>query len=317
MKPTAKRSRRKKGPKGVAVRRKPGKRPASKTPPPPEDDRPLWARPQPEGPVWPALDEQLAKPFLQQVRIDPSTGCIRCPASDTPMGGLHRCMRQRFFRNQAPPEYAVRSGTPLRKCSSKQEGSRADAALDAAIESGQAPPDAGRRGASIYASGVWQWWRENGHRPVLSQLPVVIPHAWVATAGDYFTVHTCPLTGTETLWLWELKTGWPQTQKSPNAMSAPLDHVWITPDNRWLLQLCLTREAYRRELKLEVPLSRCRVIQAYQERPRCKNGPYECKVRILDPSVPGEWPAYTDMDAVYSALKKEVKRAPKKKKKNQ
>lgn len=285
-----------------------GKR--SKTSERKEKGGPIWARPQPKGPIHPELDAQLAKPFLSTVYVDKTLDAFRYPHADPTAEhaitrGLHRCMRFRFFGGTELPAFRVPKGYPKRLASSKVDGSRADAALDECIRTGLPPPEAGKRGCSAYATAVWNYWREHHHRPVLSQLPVIIVHANVATAGDYFTVHTCPFTGEETLWLWELKTGWPQHEKRPDVMDAPLGHVWLTPENRWLLQVELTKMAYERELGLKLS-GQARVINAYMERDGKGKKTYTCKVRVLGPeeATPKDWPKYTDMGTVYQALKK-------------
>jgi len=284
---------------------------------------PMWIRT--PDPLPEALQIQLDKPFLSTVYISKKTDSIRYPYNpDDPnaphamMWGLHRAMRYRFFHGQDPDPFRPPSKgvAPKRKASSKNCGDRADRALEASILSGQAPPDAGKKGASPYATAVWNWWKEHHHQPVLAQLPVVYTHTNVATAGDYFTLHTCPITHNKTLWLWELKTGWPQHKDKPDVMGEPLSHVWLTPENKWLLQLTLTRLGYERELGLKISINYARVINVYAEREGTnKTDPvYTYKVRILGPKEanPVDWPLYTDADILYNGLKAPEKKTKKK-----
>lgn len=213
-----------------------------------EECLPVWVRPAGNLPIHPEIDKQLAKPFLSSVYIDPLHG-FRFPCGegvqDAIMEGLHKRMRNRYFRGHKLP--AIRRVTEgmLRLPSSKADGSRADDVLEECIRTGQAPPPPGKRGCSEYATAVWNWWREHHHRPVLAQLPVILPKFNVATAGDYFTIHTCPYTKRETLWLWELKTGWPVIPREPDIMSPPLAAIWLTPENRYHLQVrvCVCQRA--------------------------------------------------------------------------
>lgn len=273
------------------------------------------------GPVWttpdalvaegrgktghPGLDAQIAKPFLASIFIDQQTGCFRFPVEGQEhphtLGGLHVRMRQKFFKNKELPVRPPSKGKePRRLASSKVEGSRADRALEKAIKTGKAPP-----ATSKYAAAVWKYWEETGHRPVLAQLPVVLPRQNIATAGDYFTVHTDAVTGETRLHLWELKTGWPYVYKNvaeAGVMSAPLDHVWMTTWNRWQLQVLITQMAYERELGLVID-GGSHVLHAWLERPFGLSG-YECRVKAIEPAEldPPNWTTTVNRDAIYSAI---------------
>ncbi len=266
---------------------------------------PVWTRA--EGPIHPALEAQLAKPFLATIFIDKETSCFRFPVEgrDTPhtLGGLHVRMRQKFFKGKELPRRIMKKGKEARRLpSSKVDGSRADRALEKAIKTGVAPP-----ATSKYAAGVWKWWADNGHRPVLAQLPVILVKQNIATAGDYFTVHTDEVTGEQRLHLWELKTGWPYVYKKKNlaeadTMSAPLDHIWMTPWNRWQLQVLITRMAYERELGLVID-GGAHVIHAWLERPFGLSG-YECKVNVVQPAdlEPPNWTVDVNKETLYQAI---------------
>ncbi len=222
---------------------------------------PIWTRPKGNDPLHPQIDAQLCKPFLQSVYLDTSLKSpafrypIREGQPDAMTTGLHTRMLQRFFRGiDSDREYTKSvSGHPQRLRSSKHDGSRADDALAESIRTGVAPPGPRKVpcfylldvlfvvervmtqvGCSPYATAVWNYWRSNGHRPILTQLPVIMTESLVGTAGDYFTIHTCPLTKRETLWLWELKTGWPKYNKNNDIMAPPLAHVWLSPENRFV-----------------------------------------------------------------------------------
>ncbi len=268
-----------------------------------------------KGPVWtapdatdgktghPGLDAQLSKPFVASVFIDAESGCFRFPVEGREhphtLGGLHVRMRQKFFKNKELPVRPP-AKEPRRLASSKVDGTRADRALEKAIKTGQAPP-----ATSKYAAAVWKYWADNGHRPVLAQLPVVLPKQNIATAGDYFTVHTDPVTGEQRLHLWELKTGWPYVYKNvaeAGVMSAPLDHVWMTTWNRWQLQVLITQMAYERELGLVID-GGAHVLHAWLERPFGLSG-YECRVNAITPEElnPPNWTTTVNRDAIYNAI---------------
>lgn len=259
---------------------------------------PLWTCA--PGPIGHAgLETVLAKPFLATIFIDPAKDCFRFPVEGLKeahtLGGLHVRMRQKFFKGASLPVRHAKKGKEFRRLpSSKVDGKRADNALEKAIETGNAPP-----ATSKYAAAVWKYWQENGHRPVLAQLPVVLPKQNIATAGDYFTVKDGKL------WLWELKTGWPfvyKTLAEAGTMSEPLDHVWATPWNRWQLQVLITQLAYQRELGLEID-GGARVIHAWLERPFGEHG-YSCHVRVHEPDTlePPGWPDTVNKDALYGAI---------------
>jgi len=170
------------------------------------------------------------------------------------------------------------------------------------------------QGTSAYATAVWDYWHEHSHRPVLAQLPVVITHANLITAGDYFTVHLCPFTRRETLCLWELKTGYPIEPKDPPSMTIPMpngEEVPLTPLNRYYLQVLLTQMAYERELGLRID-GTVKVINAYHElQPRIKgvDPQYKCVVRVIGPDdlIPKGWPNRVLRDELYAALRKSPK----------
>ncbi len=138
---------------------------------------PVYVRPADGSPIHPALEAQLRKPFLASIYIDPGTRSLRYPLPNGQqsaiLAGLHRRMLHRFFRNQPLDNDRGTKPWPKRMRSSEQEGSRADRALEEAIRTGEAPPPARHTGASAYASAVWEYWRDHGHRPVLAQLPVM------------------------------------------------------------------------------------------------------------------------------------------------
>jgi hypothetical protein len=306
---------------------KKGKRPASTPIDPGEATGPIFVRPADGSPIHPALEEQVRKPFLRSIYIDPQTRSIRYPLANGQraalMDGLHKRMRYRFFRGIKLDNARPTKAFPKRLRSSADEGSRADEALAEAIRTGQAPPAAHHKGASEYASAVWTYWREHHHRPVLAQLPVIITHAMTATAGDYFTVHRNPFTGKETLCLFELKTGYPKTDEDPPTMTIPMpklpgqdkaEEVPLTSVNRYYLQVLLTQMAYERELGLRID-GTVRVINVYKERedmPRGATVPtYTCKVRVIGPEHldPPGWPNRVIKDALYAAIRKQ--KAPK------
>jgi hypothetical protein len=199
---------------------------------------PLWTRS--PGPLHPEIERVIAKPFLATIYLDHEFGGFRYPVPNNLPArteGLHHRMLRRFFRGVELPKRRIPKKDAKRLPSSELDGKRADAALEQCIRTGQPPPGPGRVGCSAYATAVWNYWKENNHRPILAQLPVVIPHANVTTCGDYFTVHTNPITKRETLHLWELKTGWPHNPKNPDPMMPPLAYVWLTPRNRWQVQV--------------------------------------------------------------------------------
>jgi hypothetical protein len=289
-----------------------------------KSEGPIFVRPAGDGPLHPALDEQLRKPFLSTIYVDPVIQSLRFPRgegqSDALMDGLHRRMLHRFFRGIPLNNKYTASAWPKRMRSSEEEGSRADRALAECIRTGLPPPPANHKGTSCYAAAVWKYWHENHHRPVLAQLPVIITHANTATAGDYFTVHRCPFTGRETLCLWELKTGWPKPDKKPLAMTIPMpplpggtepEFVPLTSMNRYYLQVLLTQMAYERQLGLRID-GTVRVINAYRERGPRVDGEkpvYKCKVAVIGPDdlEPKGWPNRVLKDELYAGLKKQTK----------
>lgn len=271
----------------------------------------VWTRPPGKGPLHPEIDRVLAKPFLATVYIDPVTRCFRFPVEGRDphiLGGLHVRMVQRYFRKKKMPlrQFSTGSLTMRKLPSTKQDGTRADRVLEKAIASGKPPTAEGIRGHSPYATAVWNYWKAHNHVPILSQLPVILVAANIATAGDYFTLHTDPETGKVTLWLWELKTGWPivPTKKTREIMDAPLEHVWLTPWNRWQLQVLLTKLAYERELGMIID-GGARVIHTWRERPFGLET-YETKIRVDEPDQldPPNWTTYTDKDVLYDSLRK-------------
>jgi len=300
-------------------RKKPSTKDAKKT----EGKGPIYVRPADGSRIHEALEHVLAtRPFLATIYINDHglswpVGPGQAPAK---VDGLHRRMLFRFFRGQELNNTPSDKAFPKHKRSSMHEGSRADAALAECIRTGLPPPPAHHPGTSVYAAGVWEYWRQHHHRPVLAQLPVVILHAYTATAGDYFTVHTCPFTKKETLCLWELKTGYPKEPKRESApsMTIPMpplveggapEEVPLTPVNRYYLQVLLTQMAYERELGLRVD-GTVRVINAYMERqPRVNGRPpqYKCRVRVIGPDdlEPKGWPNRVLRDALYLAIRKQ------------
>jgi len=285
------------------------------------EEGPIFVRPADGSPIHPVLDHVLStKPFLATIYINGNglswpVGPGQEPAK---VDGLHRRMLYRFFRGQDLNNTPSTKAFPKHKRSSMHEGSRADNALAQCIRSGLPPPPAHHSGTSVYASAVWEHWRQHHHRPVLAQLPVVIIHAHTATAGDYFTVHRCPFTARETLCLWELKTGYPKAPKDPPSMTIPMpplvaggdpEEVPLTPVNRYYLQVLLTQMAYERELGLRID-GTARVINAYMERqPRIgtKAPQYKCVVRVIGPDdlEPRGWPNRVLRDELYAGIRKQ------------
>lgn len=270
---------------------------------------PLWSRPYDGGPLHPELDAVLAMPFLASIHISPLAGGMTYPINDgtgrlAQMSGLHDRMRHRFFHGS---KGASKNVDKLGKSSSKAKGSHAEACLEAAIRTGSPP----RNDDSPYAFAVWRHWERNHHRPVLAQLPVVLTDTMCITAGDFFTLHTDPATQRVTLWLWELKTGYKANTKARKKMAAPLEHVPLTPKNRFQLQVLLTGIAYEKELRMKID-GGCRVIHAWEVP-----GSNECEVEVLEPAQlePPNWTQQVDRDALYAALKAPEKRERKKKKK--
>jgi len=278
---------------------------------------PIFVRPADGSITHPALEEQLRKPFLSTIYVDAATQSLRYPRPNGQapaiMGGLHKKMLHRFFRGIEMKNAYSQKHWPKRLRSSQQEGSRADDVLAECIRTGQPPPPANHKGASEYATAVWNYWRDHHHRPVLAQLPVIIIHALVATAGDYFTVRTCPFSHHKTLCLWELKTGYPKADKDPVTMTIPMpdgETVPLTPVNRYYLQVLLTQMAYERELGLHIDGS-VQVINAYKERedmPRAATRPtYTCKVRVIGPEQldPPRWSERVLKDQLYAGIRKQ------------
>ena len=262
---------------------------------------PLWTRHPVE--MHPGLAVQLAKPFLSTIYIDKESGgfCFPLNNGDPPhrAGGLHARMKTRFFhKTDVPPREYKKGAMPRRKGSSKTDGSKADRDLEKAIRQGSS---AGL--TSPYAIAIWKYWQRIDHIPVLAQLPVYIVRANVATAGDYFTINRAD----GTLWLWELKTGWPKQvppQKCGLMDTEPLSAVWCSSENRWQVQLMLTQMAYEKELGLKIT-GQARVIHTWMERPEGDaQGIYTAHVRVLEPEKlePSDWPKWIDRDALYAAL---------------
>jgi hypothetical protein len=286
-----------------------------------EQQGPIFVRPAGNEPLHPALDEQLRKPFLSTIYVDRLTKSLRYPLGEGQapaiMDGLHRRMLHRFFCGEPLNNAYNAKSWPKHMRSSEVEGTRADRALANSIRTGEPPPPAHHKGTSPYAAAVWKYWRDNHHRPVLAQLPVIIVHARTATAGDYFTVHRCPFTQRETLCLWELKTGYPKVPKRPKAMTIPMppplpgqqeaETVPLTPLNRYYMQVLLTQMAYERELGLRID-GTVRVIHVFRERGPLVDGEkpvYKCRVRVVGPDdlEPRGWPNRVLRDELYQALK--------------
>ena len=256
---------------------------------------PIWTVPPGPGPIHPQIDAQLVKPELATIYIEGGDkGGLRSPLRNrgsAVMPGLHSKMQYRYFRNTKIKSSSSRSDNY--KGSSKKLGSSADKVLENAIRFNLAP----LKGDSVHAYAVWEYWQRNNHRPVLAQLPVVMMHANTITAGDYFTIHTCPKTQKETLWLWELKTGYKTNTRKPMMMSAPLDHVPLTPRNRFQLQVLLTRLAYENELRMKIHAAR--VIHVWE----VADGK-SCDVEVLEPMDldPPNWTLKVDKERLYSSL---------------
>lgn len=274
---------------------------------------PLWSRPYDGGPLHPELDTVLAMPFLSTIHINPAVGGMTYPVNDgtgsfAQLTGLHHRMRYRFFHGSkgSTTNKDRKSG----KSSSKEKGKHAEACLEAAIRTGRPPEN----NDSPYAYAVWKHWERTNHRPVLAQLPVVLTDTMCITAGDFFTLHTDPVTLRVTLWLWELKTGYKEDRKARKKMAAPLEHVPLTAKNRFQLQVLLTGIAYEKQLRMKID-GGCRVIHAWEVP-----GRNECEVEVLEPEQldPPNWTGTVDRDALYAALKapeKPVRRKKNKKKK--
>ena len=123
---------------------------------------PVWDR-APGRKLHPALDAQLAKPFLSTIFIDPDTASFCYPYADGEkthvLGGLHARILSKFFHGRELPERFFKKGSmPLKLASSKREGSKADKILGDAIAAGRAPPERGEPKHSPYASAVWDYW---------------------------------------------------------------------------------------------------------------------------------------------------------------
>lgn len=290
-----------------------GKRPRNKIKPvrAPVVKRRIWVRPDAPGPIHPEIDRQLSKPFLSSIYIDEDRGCFRYPVNGQPdaiVEGIHKRMLRRFFRNIPLPKMRITiAGKTKRLASSMEEGSRADTVLEECVRTQQPPPPPGHRGCSPYATAVWNYWMENHHRPVVAQLPVVFSRFNVATAGDYITIRTDPQTGWQSVWLWELKTGWPATPKNPEIMAPPLAHVPMTAVNRWQLQLMLTRMGYEKELGMSFS-GGAHVLHVWKEREGdhegAGEGEYTCRVHVVLPEElnPPNWPLLIDRDTLYESM---------------
>ena len=264
---------------------------------------PLWIRPEKPGPLHPELDLVLGRPFVERICI--VDGAISYPLDAggyARVEGLHRRMRQRFFRGKPLPKINIQKrdthgNLPKRLGSSKDEGNRADAVLEEAIRTGVPPPGPRKTGSSPYATAAWNYWMDHGHIPVLAQLPVIITNANVGTLGDYFTVWCNPRNGEMELCLWELKTGWPVqiAERQQEIMDPPLAHVPLTAINRWHLQVLITKMAYEREMKMRIP--KARVLHVYKERgdpvpgQKDQSLQYTCKAVSYEPSqlTPPSW----------------------------
>ena len=256
---------------------------------------PLWTRPEdPSVPLHLELDAVLQRSggFLSTVYIDKTKGgCFRYPVGPTYhalIGGLHKRMKKRFFRGTEVEGFSLKSAfyynAELKlNChkSSEAAGKKADEALALAIKTQKAPPPFRARGASPYATAVWDWCQANGYRLVLTQLPVIFiinDKASVATCGDYFAVHE----ETGELTLIELKCGFPvedykrDPAVAPMVMNPPLNEVPLTTENRWHLQVMLTHMAYERELKMRIP--RVHVLNAFKAKDMKVTTVYQCRL---------------------------------------
>ncbi len=214
----------------------------------------------------PQLDAVLSRPFPATICIDGTTNGFKFPLdpSDTSKGfrflaGLKKRLWFRFWKEHPVKKRKIPKAGWIRWPSCRKDGNDADTALDEAIRTGVAPKP--RNDGCRYALSVWNHWREMGHTPVLSQLPVVFMNKGktstrLCTAGDYFTTWRNPYSQATELWLWELKTGWPMVPKKPHIMSPPLAYVDLLPWNRWHLQLMYTRLAYLKEMGIVVNQSR-------------------------------------------------------------
>lgn len=271
---------------------------------------PIWTRPPGNGPIHPELDKQLCKPFLSTIFIgrQGNSESYKYPLGNgeySKMGGLKERMRFRFFHGTKIKGSS--SSSKKYRGSTAEKGSTADKSIEIAIATGVEPPVS----FSSHSYAVWSYWKKNGHTPVLAQLPVVLVNANLITAGDYFTLHKCPLTGRQTLWLWELKTGYKTNTRKPDMMAEPLGHVPLTPRNRFQLQLLLTKIAYEKELGMKI--DHWRVIHVWEH----KDGK-SCDVEVLEPSEldPPYWAQKVDENLLYSKLKKAPKQKTKRRKKD-
>lgn len=262
------------------------------------------------GPIWTvaptllpeSLQAQLEKPFLSTIVVSGRGFCFPLENGEGAMhhaGGLHARMKTKFFRGQEThlvKPYVL--GTfPRRKGSSIVEGKRADRLLATAISTLTRPSEKDGDG---YATAVWDYWESKGHTPVLTQLPVYMIKANIATAGDYFTIEK----STGKLWLWELKTGWPISDKKKAHLTmgsdalAPLS-IPLKPKNKWHLQALITQLAYERELGLVID-GGAHVIHTWTER---EEGDVELRYRIKCKEVlRPEWVDAVDRNELYNAI---------------
>lgn len=291
---------------------------------------PLWTRPEDLSvPLHPELDAALQRSggFLSTVYIDKTKGgCFRYPVGPTYhalVGGLHKRMKKRFFRGTEVEGFSMGKPFYYNKelklnfhKSSEAAGKKADEALAQAIKTQKAPPPYRARGASTYASAVWEWCKEHGYRLVLAQLPVIFiinDKASVATCGDYFAVHE----ETGELTLIELKCGFPvedytrDPSVAPMVMNPPLNEVPLTTENRWHLQVMLTHMAYERELKMRIP--RVHVLNAFKAKDMGTKTFYECRL-LEQPEWTRSLAQGGRLNVLYEALSEGAKKKRKSKK---
>lgn len=312
---------------------------------------PLWTRPEDLSvPLHPELDAALQRSgaFLSTVYIDKTKGgCFRYPVGPTYhalIGGLHKRMKKRFFRGTEVEGFSLKKafhfneelkvrkvcsaggGSPMidmhislqLNChkSSEAAGKKADEALALAIKTQKAPPPYRARGASPYATAVWDWCKANGYRLVLTQLPVIFiinDKASVATCGDYFAVHE----ETGELTLIELKCGFPvedykrDPSVAPMVMNPPLNTVPLTTENRWHLQVMLTHMAYERELKMRIP--RVHVLNVFKAKDMNITTVYQCRL-LEQPEWTRSLAQGGRLNVLYDALSEGAKKKRKNKK---
>jgi hypothetical protein len=135
----------------------------------------------------------------------------------------------------------------------------------------------------------------------------------VATCGDYFAVHE----QSGELTLIELKCGFPvedykmDPAVAPMVMNPPLNDVPLTSENRWHLQVLLTRLAYERELNMRIP--RVHVLNVFKATDMKTAVSYQC--RLIDQP---EWTRSLEqggrLNVLYEALSDNTKKKRKSKK---